>query len=44
VRAKIAMLAHLYRVLGGRHIDNDVNNSRADLPIYRAAKREGVRL
>ena len=44
VRARLSMLAHLYRRIGERRIDLVLNTGRSDEPIFRVAKREGMKL
>lgn len=44
VRARLAMLAHLYRRIGERRIDLVLNTGRSDAAIFRVAKRDGLRL
>jgi len=44
VRARLSMLAHLYRRIGERRIDLVLNTGRSDEPIFRVAKREGQKL
>ena len=44
MRARMAMLAHLYRRIGERRIDLVLNTGRSDAAIFRAAKREGLKL
>ena len=44
VRARLSMLAHLYRRIGERRIDLVLNTGRSDDPIFLAARREGVKL
>mgnify|MGYP001579339237 FL=1 len=38
------MLARLYRRIGERRIDLVLNTGRSDEPIFRVAKREGMKL
>lgn len=44
VRARLSMLARLYRRIGERRIDLVLNTGRSDEPIFRVAKREGMKL
>lgn len=44
VRARLSMLARLYRRIGERRIDLVLNTGRSDEPIFRVAKREGIKL
>lgn len=44
VRARLSMLAHLYRRIGERGIDLVLNTSGRDEGIFRVAKREGIKL
>ena len=44
MRARMAMLAHLYRRIGERRIDLVLNTGQSDAAIFRAAKREGLKL
>ena len=44
VRARLSMLAHLYRRIGERRIDLVLNTGRSDNAVFRVARREGVKL
>lgn len=44
VRARMAMLAHLYLEIGEQRIDLVLNDGRRDDAIVRVAKRDGIKL
>lgn len=44
VRARLSMLAYLYRRIGERRIDLVLNTGGRDEGIFRVAKREGIKL
>lgn len=44
IRSRIAMLGHLYRIIGERKIDLIVNRRGNDLPIFQEARQHGQKL
>jgi hypothetical protein len=44
VRARMAMLGHLYREIGERRIDLVLDDGRREAPIFRVARRDGIKL